>query len=72
MTRLRTLFLLTVALLRDRFGSARPSRDDGDRGASGNTLEIVLLAVGALIVGIIVVIAVKSSMDNRTGPLKPN
>jgi hypothetical protein len=68
MTQLYTLLLVSVAMLRER---AAGLRRNGDRGAGGNTLEILLLAIGGVIVAGIVVVAVKNSIDSRTGQLNP-
>ena len=68
MTQLHVLFLLTVAMLRDNLGKLRK---DGERGAGGNTLEILLLAIGGVIVAGIVVTAVAKSINSRTAELNP-
>jgi hypothetical protein len=65
---LNLLFTTVVTLLRARI---TPLRRDTERGAGGNTLEVLLLAVGGVIVASIVVIAVKSSIDSRTSQLNP-
>lgn len=68
MNQLHSLLLLAVAMLRERL---RPLRTDPERGAGGNTLEILLLAVGGVIVAGIVVAAVYSSINGRTAKLNP-
>ena len=65
---LHILFGLTQAALRERVAVLRGAPE---RGAGGNTLEVLLLAVGGVIVAGIVVIAVKSSIDSRVSQLNP-
>lgn len=68
MTHLYAMVLLTMGLLRERVPALRRQ---AERGAGGNTLEILLLAVGGVIVAGIVVVAVKASIDSRTSQLNP-
>ncbi len=66
MIQIEMLYLTVTALLRERVGVLRK---DTERGAGGNTLEILLLAIGGVIVAGVVVLAVKAAVDSKTAKL---
>lgn len=68
MTQIQALYITTIAYLRLQVGQLRK---DSERGAGGNTLEILLLAIGGVIVAGIVVAAVATSINSRTDQLNP-
>jgi hypothetical protein len=68
MLNLHLILTTVVTMLRTRIA---PLRADGERGAGGNTLEILLLAIGGVVVAGIVVAVVLNSVNNRTAQLDP-
>lgn len=68
MTQVQALYITAVAYLRVQVGQLRK---ESERGAGGNTLEILLLAIGGVIVAGIVVAAVLSSVNSKTDQLNP-
>lgn len=62
------LLLLTIATVRER---VRALRGAPERGAGGNTLEILLLAIGGVVVAGVVVAAVATAINSRTSQLNP-
>lgn len=66
MSQIHMLYATVTALLRER---ASGLRADGERGAGGNTLEILLLAIGGVVVAGIVVAVVLGAVNAKTGQL---
>jgi hypothetical protein len=66
---LNLLYATVLTVLRDRLTGLRR---EGERGAGGNTLEVLLLAVGGVVVAGIVVAVVATTINNRTAELNPS
>lgn len=68
MMQIQVLAVTLLALLRIKVKeiTAKP-----ERGAGGNTLEILLLAIGGVVIAGIVVAAVATSVNSRTDQLNP-